>query len=193
MPGRQYWAAMQFMTVHNRHKASFQHDQQQSFIHGVTVGRCNLPCLICPSWSCADLWVCVQPPVAGFRYIDYTQAWGPDRMHLDGNGILRTMIDELQGMFSAPDLETVRQNLDDKWKAPSRPSEIRLGGIASINKRLTAVEVVALAKALAVALASVHPDAALCFASMCPVPCHGLMPTDAMHPQPGVCPYDAAV
>ena len=123
--------------------------------------------LHCAEWTgnLAVLPCWLQPPGAGFRYTGIGQVWFPDTMHLD-DGLLREMLKDIRQTLTKPAKRNVQRSLDVAWQKPARPCLVPKGGVDSIGDRLVAVKVVALAKALVVALAEELPQAALTLAGV---------------------------
>ena len=101
----------------------------------------------------------LQAPLFGFPRTDGLQVLHMDRLHVDGKGLLPYILKQVNSRVKG----TQRQAINDCIAATRKQSlipNILASGLSAIKGRLTASDIVALAKAVVVPLAAHHKDLA---------------------------------
>lgn len=108
----------------------------------------------------------VQAPLDGFNYIDYLKLYKPDRLHVDGKGLIQDMLKGLQGSLDIPVARRLAAYLDNSWQPGTRPPLLPIGGLDALDNKLTAREIVMLAKCIVAPLAAIDAPVAEALAGL---------------------------
>ena len=107
----------------------------------------------------------------GFAWTDYIKLYQPDRLHMDGKGLLEDMLRDLRKSLQGSQegcqvLDALEHALDNGWQPGVRPATLPRGALYALDHKITAREIVMLAKCLVAPLSLTHPGPAQAIAGM---------------------------